>query len=87
LEAEGPKKNVSKQMLALAGYQNWALYVWLQRKADRGSSRIPRREPHGLVRCDGAFHNGQSGPPELGEELTNSFCRTDPEIAKAFACA
>jgi sigma-B regulation protein RsbQ len=22
---------------------------------------------------------------ELGEELTNSFCRTDPEIAKAFA--
>jgi sigma-B regulation protein RsbQ len=23
--------------------------------------------------------------PELGEELTNSFCRTDPEIAKAFA--
>ncbi|UZK67828.1 alpha/beta fold hydrolase [Sphingomonas sp. M1-B02] len=25
--------------------------------------------------------------PELGEELTNSFCRTDPEIAKAFARA
>jgi sigma-B regulation protein RsbQ len=23
--------------------------------------------------------------PELGAELTNSFCRTDPEIAKAFA--
>ncbi|MFK5595657.1 alpha/beta fold hydrolase [Methylobacterium sp. HMF5984] len=23
--------------------------------------------------------------PELAEELTNSFCRTDPEIAKAFA--
>lgn len=23
--------------------------------------------------------------PELGEELNNSFCRTDPEIAKAFA--
>jgi sigma-B regulation protein RsbQ len=23
--------------------------------------------------------------PELGQELTNSFCRTDPEIAKAFA--
>jgi len=23
--------------------------------------------------------------PELGEELTNSFCRTDPEIAKSFA--
>lgn len=25
--------------------------------------------------------------PELGEELTNSFCRTDPEIAKQFARA
>lgn len=23
--------------------------------------------------------------PELGEELTNSFCRTDPEIARVFA--
>jgi sigma-B regulation protein RsbQ len=23
--------------------------------------------------------------PELGEELTNSFCRTDPEIARSFA--
>ena len=23
--------------------------------------------------------------PELGEELTNSFCRTDPEIARHFA--
>jgi sigma-B regulation protein RsbQ len=23
--------------------------------------------------------------PELGAELTNSFCRTDPEIAKQFA--
>jgi len=25
--------------------------------------------------------------PELGEELTNSFCRTDPDIAKKFARA
>jgi sigma-B regulation protein RsbQ len=25
--------------------------------------------------------------PELGEELTNSFCRTDPEIARRFARA
>jgi sigma-B regulation protein RsbQ len=23
--------------------------------------------------------------PELGEELTNSFCRTDPDIAREFA--
>jgi sigma-B regulation protein RsbQ len=30
---------------------------------------------------------GNADRPELGEELTNSFCRTDPEIAKAFARA
>ncbi len=28
---------------------------------------------------------GQDDRPELGDELTNSFCRTDPEIAKHFA--
>lgn len=28
---------------------------------------------------------GASGTPEMTEELTNSFCRTDPEIAKHFA--
>jgi sigma-B regulation protein RsbQ len=28
---------------------------------------------------------GNSERPELGEELTNSFCRTDPEIARQFA--
>jgi sigma-B regulation protein RsbQ len=28
---------------------------------------------------------GAPGQPELAEELTNSFCRTDPEIAKHFA--
>jgi sigma-B regulation protein RsbQ len=28
---------------------------------------------------------GAPGQPELGAELTNSFCRTDPEIAKQFA--
>lgn len=28
---------------------------------------------------------GNADRPELGEELTNSFCRTDPEIAKRFA--
>ena len=30
---------------------------------------------------------GNSDRPELGEELTNSFCRTDPEIARQFARA
>jgi sigma-B regulation protein RsbQ len=28
---------------------------------------------------------GRPDRPELGEELTNSFCRTDPEIAEHFA--
>ena len=28
---------------------------------------------------------GSAGQPELGAELTNSFCRTDPDIAKQFA--
>ena len=28
---------------------------------------------------------GNPDRPELGEELTNSFCRTDPDIARAFA--
>jgi sigma-B regulation protein RsbQ len=28
---------------------------------------------------------GNADRPELGEELTNSFCRTDPEIASHFA--
>ncbi len=28
---------------------------------------------------------GNAERPELGEELTNSFCRTDPDIAKHFA--
>lgn len=28
---------------------------------------------------------GNPARPELGEELTNSFCRTDPEIARSFA--
>lgn len=28
---------------------------------------------------------GNADRPELGKELTNSFCRTDPEIAKRFA--
>lgn len=28
---------------------------------------------------------GNAGRPELAQELTNSFCRTDPEIAKHFA--
>jgi sigma-B regulation protein RsbQ len=28
---------------------------------------------------------GNPERPELGQELANSFCRTDPEIAKAFA--
>jgi sigma-B regulation protein RsbQ len=28
---------------------------------------------------------GNPGRPELGEELTESFCRTDPDVARQFA--
>jgi sigma-B regulation protein RsbQ len=28
---------------------------------------------------------GNPDQPQLGQELTNSFCRTDPDIAKDFA--
>jgi sigma-B regulation protein RsbQ len=28
---------------------------------------------------------GNADRPELGEELTNSFCRSDPDIARRFA--
>lgn len=38
-----------------------------------------------MVGSHGADHYGQSDRPELAEELTNSFCRTDPAIAKHFA--
>ena len=31
------------------------------------------------------FIMGNPDRPELGQEPTNSFCRTDPEIANAFA--
>ena len=30
---------------------------------------------------------GNPDRPELGQELTNSFCRTDPRIARVFARA
>ena len=30
---------------------------------------------------------GNADRPELGQELTNSFCRTDPDIARQFARA
>lgn len=30
---------------------------------------------------------GNTDRPELGEELTNSFCRTDPDVARRFARA
>jgi sigma-B regulation protein RsbQ len=36
-------------------------------------------------REDGPVIMGTPGRPELDEELANSFCRTDPQIARAFA--
>ena len=58
----------------------------LQRETDRRVAAIPGIQSHGLVGADGAdrswvIRTGRSS----AQELTNSFCRTDPEIAKAFA--
>ena len=54
----------------------------------------PRTSPSCLIRWrattwdgqrNGPGDHGQRGPPELGEELTESFCRSDPQIARQFA--
>src|SRR4029079_3017706 len=39
----------------------------------------------GLVRTMATVIMGNAVRPELAEELTNSFCRTDPAIARQFA--
>jgi sigma-B regulation protein RsbQ len=41
--------------------------------------------PMGWSAAMGPAIMGNPDRPELGEELTNSFCRTDPDIAKEFA--
>ena len=66
----------------------------------RRRRRLPRRlheaDIDGLLDVDGRNYLGWSSAmapvimgnddrPELGEELTNSFCRSDPEIARQFA--
>lgn len=68
------------------------------RYVDDGEYRggFSREDIHGLL--EAMDHNylgwseqmaqlvaGSEGPPEVEEELTNSFCRTDPEIARHFA--
>ena len=35
--------------------------------------------------CPASGRTGNPDRPELGEELTASFCRSDPEIARQFA--
>jgi sigma-B regulation protein RsbQ len=39
----------------------------------------------GAFACKTPVIMGNPERPELGEELANSFCRTDPRIARAFA--
>jgi sigma-B regulation protein RsbQ len=41
--------------------------------------------PIGWAMAMGPVIMGNPGRPDLAEELTNSFCRTDPGIARAFA--
>jgi sigma-B regulation protein RsbQ len=41
--------------------------------------------PIGWAAAMGPAIMGNPGRPELAEELTSSFCRTDPRIARAFA--
>lgn len=46
---------------------------------------VPVRESDGVVAGHGARDHGNPERPEFGEELAESFCRTDPAIAAAFA--
>ena len=60
-------------------------YVGGFRRADMTACWRPWKATTWLVQHDGARDHGRARQPELGVELTNSFCRTDPEIAKNFA--
>jgi sigma-B regulation protein RsbQ len=58
----------------------------VQRTGHRRASRVAGRE---LPRWSGAMAPvimGNPDRPESAEELANSFCRTEPAIARAFAC-
>ena len=79
---------VAAETAALAGRLGWAVTVLdpdaarLAGLADAVASVAAARLDGGcdVVVCD-------LERPELGEELTNSFCRADPEIASRFARA
>jgi sigma-B regulation protein RsbQ len=57
----------------------------LQRKAHHGAARVLEDNHMGWSAAMVPSIMGNPDRLELGEELTNSFCRTDPEIATAFA--
>ncbi|MBE3014862.1 alpha/beta hydrolase [Microbispora sp. NEAU-D428] len=57
----------------------------LQRGRHRGTAGVARQQLSRLVQRHGPGDHGQPGAPRAWAELTNSFCRTDPDIAKRFA--
>ena len=59
--------------------------LWFYRMATPFMASRLRAHPAGWSAAMAPTIMGNPDRPELGEELTNSFCRTDPEIAKAFA--
>ena len=60
------------------------IYRRLQRRSDRRAASFLADNHMGWSAAMAPAIMGNPDRPELGEELTNSFCRTDPEIAKAF---
>ena len=77
--AAGPRRPVT------ALHRRRRLRRRVHTRGHRGSPRLAREQLPGLVSAFAPVIMGTEQPPELQEELTNSFCRTDPEIARDFA--
>ena len=61
--------------------------VWRRRSTFGNNKARTRTLPFSTCSTMAPAIMGSPERPELSEELTNSFCRTDPEIAKHFARA
>ena len=57
----------------------------VQPRRDRRPAGRTGRQPHGWSAQMAPVIMGNPDRPELATELTNSFCATDPEIARQFA--
>ena len=55
------------------------LHRRLRPAGHRGAAGVDGQQLPRLVERDGAGDHGNADRPELGEELTESFCRTDPD--------